>query len=164
VKQVPGKRKAERRLFLEQLLLQVPRLGADHRVRVARRAVLGSAEQARLRRHPLRSLSRLQRTPGRSEHRRPVRFDAIESTRARERLDHAAVHAALVDAPAQVVQAGERPAFARPENRADRGLAGTAHRAEPVSNRVPVDRDEAISRRIHIRRQQPQSVRDSVFG
>ena len=66
---------------------------------------LGFAEEAHLARLALGLLGGLVRASRGCEQARAVRIDRIEGAGAHQRFEHAAVHQALVDAAAEIVEA-----------------------------------------------------------
>ena len=127
--QVPRQTESERRLFLGQLLAQIPGLGVDQRVDDSG-ADSASPNRLVLRSLALGLLGHLERTPDRGHQPRAIGLERIERAGAHQRLDHASVDDTLVDAPTEVEQIGERAAL-----RAARRMAAIAD--SPVPRTAP---------------------------
>ncbi len=83
--------------------------------------------------------------------------DRVEGAGTDQRLDGAAIDAALVDASAEIEQVGERALGSRGDDRLDRGPAGALDPAEAVADVLAIDRLEAVIRRVDVRRHYRQA-------
>ena len=103
-----GQREAKRDLLLDETLLHVP-CARFHKTKIRAAGFRRVAEQALLRCLALVLLGCFHRQAHGRKQARAVRIDRVERPGAHHRLHRAAVYHALVDPPAEVEQALERP-------------------------------------------------------
>jgi hypothetical protein len=155
-----GEEEAQRRLFVHQLFALASSAALRHSARclpVRRRPCRTGRPAWRCARpaRPLPARRRPRPAAWRDDHR------CVEGAGADQRLDHAPVHHALVDAAAEIEQVRKRPArVTRLEDHRQRRLAGALDRAQTVADGLAVHRAEADAAVVDVRRQEDQAVVD----